>query len=129
MGFHSAEEMRFGGIRGIVVICITLRGPRCRDIAGDSVRRLEMGEDGFADDRITYVVLSDVTLWGNSQQLEKFDRESVEATRDRLIAEGYAHIVKGRKPPAGARQIDRSVMNPKGRELFQRLKRKLKEVE
>lgn len=87
---------------------------------------MEMAEDEFADDRITYVVLSDVTLRGNSDQLEGFDRELVEATRDRLIREGYAKIVNGPKPPAGARQINQNKMTSRGIELFQRLKKKLK---
>ena len=88
-----------------------------------------MTEDGFADDRITYLVLQDVTLWGNSEQLAKYDREIVEATRDRLINDGYAFVLEGPKPPSGARQINQSKMTPKGTEFFRRLNEKLKGVE
>ncbi len=90
-----------------------------------------MTEDGFPDDMLTFLVLSDVTLFGNSEQLKEFDQNSVHLTRDRLLGEGYANIITSGKPLRGddveVRPAPRrGQLTNKGRDLFIRLKRKLR---
>ncbi len=84
-----------------------------------------MTEDGFADDRLTFLILEDVTLRANSIELREYPAEMVEATRTRLISERYAFVTPGPTPPRGAQRIDRGRLTDKGAELFQRLKHKL----
>ncbi len=80
-----------------------------------------MAEDGFADDRLTLLVLSDVTLFGNDDELREFEPALVHATRQRLLAEGYAYIIEG----DGQRRPVRARLTTKGYDLSGRLRQKL----
>lgn len=86
-----------------------------------------MAEEGFADDELTLLVLRDVTLFGNSDELQAYDRALVLETQSRLLREGYAKILKGIPPGKTGARPDRGILKKDGRLLMVRLERKLKE--
>lgn len=84
-----------------------------------------MTEDDFPDTRLTFLILQDATLFGNSDKLKSYDLSLVYATRDRLINEGYVRISRtGAKHPETGIRRDVSKLTSRGSELFQQLQGK-----